>query len=135
MVFDISAARKPRDLYDPNIVFDGASNNRHVVTGPVLLTDQQRRIVEKYAILVNNADWRTGAQHERRRAFRDAVLTHLAAGRPGDGAVRAACITTGSDGFVTKEVREAHGGLFGIHARPDIVRRGTSPDRDDEGLA
>jgi hypothetical protein len=64
------------------------------------LTDRQNRIVEQYAILQPDVD--------PREAFKTAVRARLSS-RPGDAAVKAACINSALEGnFVDMKTLTAH---------------------------
>jgi len=125
MTIDISAARRRPDKYDPSHIFENRPTGRHVTKDAVLLTDVQQRILDMFSKLLPQA---------RRPAYQEAVMQHLAGGRPGGGAVRAACVAAAIDeGFILRAELEARGMTFQgrLKERP---ARATSPDGDDVGV-
>jgi hypothetical protein len=131
MTIDVSATLKRRDLYDPGLIFEGRPSGRHVDKGPVFLTDAQCRTVEVFAALVS-VDLHTA--QARRAAFRARVLDHLAGGRPGDAAVKAACIAAAPT-FIDQATRDAHRALFDSYTQNHPHRlRATAPAADDRGI-
>ena len=124
MALDISATIRRPDKYDPGYIFEGRPSGRHVTTGPPLVSDAGCRLLDTYAELVPIAD---------RDDFRRAALSHLGPGRPGLGAVRAACVIA-SPGFIDHAVLEARGLSFNGHHRAEHRLPLTAPDTDDAGI-
>jgi hypothetical protein len=124
MTIDISATRRRQDKYDPSFIFENRPTGRHVLKDAVLLTDAQQ-ILDVFSKLVPRA---------RRPAYQDAVMQHLAGGRPGGGAVRAACVAAAvEDGFIPRAELEARGMTFQGRLK-ERTARATSPDGDDVGV-
>jgi hypothetical protein len=124
MGLDIFATLPRPNPWDPDFIFRGKPSGRHVATEPPLLSDAGYRMLDTYAELV---------PLDRRDDYRAAALSHLGPGRPGLGAVRAACVIA-SPGFIDHAVLEARGLSFNGHHRAEHRLPLTAPDVDDVGV-